>query len=82
MALTDDDLNSATPEDSMRITLLVLANAALELSHDGPECVRHDLRTMAKMAEAAAAGRLAPEHIERFKTFLEFHAMGESQGRG
>jgi hypothetical protein len=85
--MTDDDLASASPEDSLRIALLVLANAAMDLerhilSHDGPECVLHDLRMMAKMAEAAAAGKLAPEHIARFKTFLDFRAMGESQGRG
>lgn len=80
--LTDDDLASASPEDDMRVALLVLANAAMDLerhilSHDGPECVLHDLRMMAKMAHAAATGKLEPEHIARFRAFL-----GESQGRG
>jgi hypothetical protein len=85
MALTDDDLGSATPEDSMRVVLLVLANAAIELELELgalPGRVRHDLRAMATIAEAAAAGRLAPEQIARIKTFLNFHAMGESRGRG
>jgi hypothetical protein len=87
MPLTDDDLASATAQDSMRVALLVLANAALDTiahirSHDGPPCVIGDLEMMAKMATAAAEGRLAAEHIERFRTFLEFRAMGESQGRG
>lgn len=87
MPLTDDDLTTASPEDSMRIALLIVANAAMDTiahirHHDGPPCVIGDLEMMAKMATAAAEGRLSSEHIERFKQFLEFRAMGESQGRG
>lgn len=85
MPLTDDDMDTASAEDSMRVALLVVANAALDTilhirAHDGPQCVIEDLEMMAKMATAAAKGRLAAEHIERFRQFLEFRAMDKARG--
>lgn len=81
--LTDDDLASATNEENMRLALLVVANAALDLAHkiaahDGLPCLAADACIIAGLAESAARGELTAEHIARFKAVL----VGEPEGHG
>jgi hypothetical protein len=84
---TDDDLADASPEDIMRVALLVVANAALDLvyhiaDHGGPLCIAIDARRIASMAAEAANGRLTEEHISLFKAILAENEIGEPAGHG
>lgn len=67
----------------MRLALLVVANAALDMANrisdcNGPPRLAADACIIASLAESAAKGELTAEHIDRFKDIL----MGEPEGHG
>lgn len=72
MVFSDADLSSASPEDALRIALLAVANAVMDLAdhlliHDSPPCLLMDVRLIAAMATAASEGRLTGARIDRFR---------------
>ena len=75
MPLRDDDISTDCTDELYALAFVVIANAARDLGdhmreHNMPDCVIQDTLAIADTAEAAAAQRLTPQHIENFRWFL------------